>query len=119
MENSNKKTFNLVEAVIKGIEEKKGNNILTLKFTPEISSICDYFIICDAQTDRQVKAISESVVEVVQNEIGIKPRTIEGRATSQWILMDYFDVIVHIFQEETREFYALEKLWADAEKVKN
>ena len=117
MQESDKKIFNLVKTAIKAIEEKKGNNILTLKFTPEQSSICEYFIICDAQTDRQVKAICKHLVEVVREEMDVKPRTIEGLETSQWILLDYFDIIIHIFQDETREFYGLEKLWADAEKI--
>ncbi len=104
----------LVNTIYDAIDEKKGNNITIIQFTPELTTICDYFIIADADSDRQLKAIMENVEMKVKENHKLKPLHIEGEMTAQWIVLDYLDVIVHLFQPETREFYALEKLWADA-----
>ncbi len=108
----------LLKTVIQSIEDKKGNNIVSLEFTPEQSSICEYFVVCDAESERQVKAITKSVHETIQLEMKMKPTNMEGLDTANWVLLDYFDIIVHIFQRESRDFYGLEKLWADA-KITN
>ena len=110
---------NIVSSAIKGIEDTKGEEIITLKFTAEQTSLCDYFIICQANTDRQVKAIADSIEKTVREDLKKKPATIEGYNNAQWVLLDYYDVIVHVFQKEYREFYSLEKLWADAETITN
>ncbi len=81
-----------------------------------LSTIADYFVICSGASTTQVKAIEEQIEETLKKE-EIRPIGIEGRRNSQWILMDYGDVIVHIFEEATRAFYELEKLWIDAEKI--
>lgn len=118
MQTPEEKIKKLLQTTIESIEDKKGSNIVSLEFTPEQSSVCDYFVICHAESDRQVKAITKSVHENIQREIGIKPTNMEGLDTANWVLLDYFDVIVHIFQTEAREFYGLEKLWADAKIVR-
>ncbi len=109
----------LVNSIYDAIEEKKGNNITIIKFTPEITSICDYFIIADADNERQLKAIMENIETQVKQKHNLKPLHIEGEQLAQWIVLDYLDVIVHLFQPKVREFYALEKLWADAQFFKN
>jgi ribosome-associated protein len=81
-----------------------------------LSTIADYFVICSGESTTQVKAIEEQIEETLKNE-EIRPIGIEGLRNSQWILIDYGDVIVHIFEEATRAFYELEKLWIDAEKI--
>ena len=81
-----------------------------------LSTIADYFVICSGESTTQVKAIEEQIEETLKKE-EIRPIGIEGLRNSQWILMDYGDVIVHIFEEATRAFYELEKLWIDAEKI--
>ncbi len=106
----------LTEAV-KAIEEKKGNRIVSLEFTPEISSICDYFLICDASNIRQTKAIYENITERLRKNLKIKPDHVEGIENAEWILIDYIDVVIHIFLTEKREFYNLESLWADAKQT--
>ncbi len=106
---------NLVNTIYDAIEEKKGNNITIIKFTPELTTICDYFVIADADNDRQIKAIMDNVETKVKQSLNLKPLHVEGEMTAQWIVLDYLDVIVHLFQPEAREFYALEKLWADAQ----
>jgi len=81
-----------------------------------LSTIADYFVICSGESTTQVKAIEEQIEETFKKD-EIRPIGIEGLRNSQWILMDYGDVIVHIFEEATRAFYELEKLWIDAEKI--
>ena len=91
---------------------KKGFDVKILK-VEEISSICDYFVIVSGEADVQVKAISNSIEDGLFEE-GHKPFHREGAKEGHWILLDYLDVVVHIFHEPTRQFYALEKLWGDA-----
>lgn len=105
----------LKDAIIKGMQEKKGNQIKVLDLRKLKSSMADYFIICHASSDKQVSAIADSVEEFSRKLAGEKPLHIEGFESAEWILMDYFDIVVHIFQEEKREFYAIEELWGDAE----
>ncbi len=81
-----------------------------------LTQIADYFVICTGESTTQVKAIEEQIEEKLQ-QAGMKPRGIEGLKKSVWILMDYGDVIVHIFEEQTRSFYELDKLWIDAKKI--
>jgi ribosome-associated protein len=105
----------LNDAIIKGMQEKKGNQIKVLDLRKLKSSMADYFIICHASSDKQVSAIADSVEEFSRKLAGEKPLHIEGIESAEWILMDYFDVVVHVFLEEKREFYAIEELWGDAE----
>jgi ribosome-associated protein len=91
---------------------KKGYDIKILKLK-SLSSVCDYFVIVSGDVDVQVKAIAEAIMEGLA-EKGIKPWHREGVRGGKWILLDYVDVVVHIFQKSTREFYALERLWGDA-----
>ena len=91
--------------------DKKAKNLIILK-VKELSSFTDYFIICSGTSDRQVKGIAASIEETLKKS-GIQPLGIEGQNTGNWILMDYGDVIIHIFYEPTREFYDIERLWSD------
>ena len=81
-----------------------------------IVSYTDYFVICSGNTERQTKAIHDAIHEQLKKEHGLLPRRVEGLAEARWILMDYLDVIVHVFTPETREFYRLEQLWGEAPK---
>ncbi|NWF76091.1 MAG: ribosome silencing factor [Nitrospirae bacterium] len=92
--------------------DKKAKDIIILDLKG-LTTIADYFVICSGESTTQVKAITEKIEEVF-NVFNIKPLGIEGLSYSHWVLMDYGDVIVHIFEEETRSFYELEKLWIDA-----
>lgn len=85
-------------------------NILNLK---KLTSITDYFVICSGSTDIQVKAIADAITDGLKKEA--RPWHIEGYSNLQWVLLDYVDVVVHVFQNEIREYYDLERLWADAE----
>ena len=105
----------LADIIVKGIQEKKGKDITIMNLTNVHNSMFDYFIICNGTSRPQTEAIADSVQEEVKKAIGANPRFKEGFINSEWILLDYFDVVVHIFQKEARAFYQLEKLWADAD----
>ncbi len=107
----------LVDAVVEGIQEKKGVNIVILDMTKLENTICQYFVICDGDSNIHVDAVAESVNEYVRKKLNDRPVHIEGKENAEWILIDYVDVIVHIFQRSTREFYNLEELWADAKRT--
>ena len=104
----------LLESVIKGIFEKKGQNVLKIDLMKLENRITDYFVICHASSGTQVSAICDSVEDTVRINAGEKPLHIEGLDNCFWVLLDYGNVIVHVFLEEYRKFYSLESLWADA-----
>jgi ribosome-associated protein len=104
----------LLSSIIKGIHEKKGQNVLKVDLRKLGSRIADFFIVCHASSDPQVNAICDSVEETVRKETGEKPLRIEGLENCFWVLIDYGNVVVHIFIEKYRSFYSLESLWADA-----
>jgi ribosome-associated protein len=100
-------------AVIAGYaDDKKAQSIVALDLRGVID-YTDYFVICSGGTDRQVKAIVDGIHVGCKAELGILPRRVEGIPGSQWVLMDYLDVVVHVFVPEVREFYALERLWGE------
>ncbi len=92
--------------------DKKGSGLLVLNLS-EISSFADYFVICSATSDRQAQAIADAIEERLR-AAGRRPISVEGYAASRWILLDYGEVLFHVFLEESRRFYALERLWGDA-----
>lgn len=110
-----KESTSISEFVIHGIQEKKGNEIVRLDLRNINSSIADYFVICHAESSTQIKAIAQSVEEEVFKALKIEPWRKEGLQESEWIILDYVDVVVHIFKTDKREFYGIEDLWGDAE----
>ena len=110
-----KSVENMVKAMYDAIDDKLGQDTAILNIG-KVSSLCDYFVITSASSSRQVKAIADSV-EDAMTELGLEPRGKEGREMQNWILLDYGDVMVHVFDEENRAFYNLEKLWKDAPYV--
>ncbi len=105
---------NLISVIIKGIDDVKGEDIQLLDLREIDNTVCDYFIICSGNSNTQVNAISGSVQKVVSKELKDKPWHVEGQNNSEWVLMDYVNVVVHIFQKHVREFYDIESLWGDA-----
>lgn len=103
--------------IVEGIRQKKGKAIVTINFKNIENAITDYFVICHGTSTAQVDAIAENIPDYVRKEIGVKPWHSEGRTNSEWVLLDYIDVVVHIFLDTSRDFYKIEKLWADAEVV--
>ena len=107
-------TDDLISVIIQGIEEVKGENIQLLDLRDIENTVCDYFIICSGNSNTQVKAISGSIQKKVSKQVKDKPWHIEGENNAEWILMDYVNVAVHIFQKQIRDFYDIESLWGDA-----
>lgn len=96
--------------------DKKATN-LDILAVAELTSIADYFVICSATNERQAQAIADNVAELLRSEMNVKPLLIEGTTPGRWVLLDFGDFIVHIFTEEVRRFYGLERLWGDAPNV--
>ncbi|MDQ3050014.1 MAG: ribosome silencing factor [Bacteroidota bacterium] len=105
----------LVNAVITGIKEKKGHEIIVMDLKPTGTALADYFIICHGDSHTQVDALARSVEEEVQELTGERPVFKEGHQNAEWILLDYIHVVVHVFLIEQRDFYGIERFWADAE----
>ena len=108
----------LIASIIKGIDEVKGDDIQLLDLREIENTVCDYFIVCSGNSNTQVNAISSSVQKTVSKEIKDKAWHIEGRENSEWILMDYVNVVVHVFQTKFRGHYDIENLWGDAKITK-
>lgn len=108
-------TIEKLKLIIRAAEDKKAEDITVLDLK-NLSSIADYFIICTAVTNTQVRAVVDHIEESLGKK-GLHPARIEGYTVSEWVLMDYIDVIVHVFQPEVREYYALERLWIDAPRI--
>ena len=104
----------LLANIIKGIEEVKGNDIDILDLREIDTAVCDYFIICNGNSNTQVNAIVNSIQKLVSKELKDKPWHVEGTDNGEWVLMDYVNIVVHVFQKQIREFYNIEGLWGDA-----
>lgn len=107
----------LIATILKGIEEVKGKNIDILDLRDIENTVCDYFLICNGTSNTQVTAIVNSVQKTVSKDIREKPWHIEGLDNAEWVLMDYVNVVVHVFQKHIREFYDIESLWGDAKMI--
>lgn len=104
----------LANLVVHGMQEKKANRIMMLDLRQTPNAFCDFFVICSATSDKQIEAIAESVDKEIYKAIDEDPISKEGNAKNGWVLMDYFNVIVHVFLEEKRQKIGLEELWGDA-----
>ncbi len=111
----------LLANIIKGIEEVKGNDIDILDLREIDNSACDYFVICNGTSNTQVNAIVNSIQKTVSKELKDKPWHVEGSENAEWVLMDYVNIVVHVFQTHIREYYDIESLWGDAKitSIKN
>ena len=107
----------LVNAIVAGIQEVKGKDIVHLDLRDVPNTVCDHFIICHGDSATQVEAINGSVQKFAKEQAGEKPWHTEGERNSEWILMDFVNVVVHIFHRDKRSFYALEDLWGDAART--
>jgi len=104
----------LIALILQGIEEIKGHNIDILDLREIENTVCDYFIICDGTSNTQVNAIVNSVQKTVSKAIQDKPWHVEGSDNAEWVLLDYVNVVVHVFQKHIRDYYDIEGLWGDA-----
>ncbi|MDP4680429.1 MAG: ribosome silencing factor [Cyclobacteriaceae bacterium] len=108
------KSESLCDLVVRGMTEKKGTDIRVLDLRKVKNAIADFFVICSANSDSQIDAISDSVELEVFKATQNKPWKSEGQVNKEWILIDYVDVVAHVFKKDKREFYCLEELWGDA-----
>ena len=108
----------LITEIIKGIEDVKGDKISIIDLREIENTVCDYFILCEGNSNTQISAIAGSVQKLVSKSLKDKPWHVEGESNAEWILIDYVNVVVHVFQKQVREFYNLEGLWGDG-KITN
>lgn len=108
-------TTSLLDAIVQGMQDKKGKNITVINLGGLEQRVADYFVICDADSGTHVSAIADSLEESAMKKTGEKPYHSEGYQNAEWILVDYVNIVAHVFMRETREFYNIEALWADGE----
>jgi len=117
MLNNNDNASSLIDEIIKGIENVKGEEIQVMDLNNIENTPCKYFIICSGNSNTQVMAIVNSIIKKVSKKIQEKPLHTEGLEAAEWVLIDYINVVVHVFQRKTREFYKIEELWGDAKST--
>ncbi|MBR5053380.1 MAG: ribosome silencing factor [Bacteroidaceae bacterium] len=110
-----KKKNELVEAIVEGLQDKKGRDIVVADLTGIPDAVCHYFVICSGGSPQQVQALAHSVGDTCREKVAAKPIAVSGLHNSLWVAMDFAEVIVHIFLPELRSFYDIEHLWADAD----
>jgi ribosome-associated protein len=109
----------LLASIIEGIHRRKGKDVVSLDLSKIENSVCKHFVICHGDSNTQVDAIADSVIDTVIEATGEKVWHKEGKSNATWVLLDYADIVVHIFQKSYRDFYKLEDLWADAKLSKH
>ena len=117
MANKKKRETQLVDEIILGIENVKGENIHQLDLRELDNTPCDFFIVCSGNSNTQVSAIVNSVQKTVSKALHEKPFHTEGLDNAEWVLIDYVSVVVHVFQNQTRDYYNIEELWGDAKST--
>ena len=104
----------LLQKIVEGVQERKGKRIVSIDLTGIDGVLYDYFVICEGDSNTHVSSIAESVEDYLIDEVRVKPLASDGFENAQWIVFDYGNIMVHIFQREARNFYSLETLWSDA-----
>ena len=107
----------LSEIIVKGMQEKKATDIVVMDLRKVRNAVADFFVICSGNSDKQLDAIADSVDEEVFKALKENPWHTEGKNNKEWMLLDYIDVVAHVFRKDRRDFYALERLWGDADIV--
>ncbi len=105
----------LAGLVVKGMQERKALDVVVMDLRNVKNAFADFFVVCSGTSDTQIDAIGDSVDKEVWEATRLHPKSTEGKANREWILLDYYDVVVHVFKKDRREFYKLEDLWGDAE----
>ena len=107
----------LSDVIVKGMQEKKATDIVVLDLRKVKNAVADFFVVSSGNSDKQLDAITDSIDEQVYKELKENPWHVEGKNNKEWMLLDYIDVVAHVFRKDRRDFYALEKLWGDAEII--
>ena len=105
----------LSDVIVKGMQEKKAADIVVMDLRKIKNAVADFFVICSGSSDKQLDAISDSIDAEVFKTLKENPRHTEGKNNKEWMLLDYIDVVAHVFRKDKRDFYALERLWGDAD----
>lgn len=105
----------MIESIIKGILEKKGHEVVCIDLSQIANAVCSYFIICHGDSNTQVNAIAESVEKETTEQLQCRPYAVEGTSNAEWVVLDYGDAVVHVFQKSFRSRYKLEDLWGDGQ----
>ena len=113
------KNSKIFKTIISAIQQKKGENIVSLDLRKIPEAVADFFIVCEASSNVQVKAIADAVEEEVKQKCEELPYRHEGYQALQWVLIDYVNIVVHVFQQENRKFYKLEEMWNDADRMEH
>lgn len=106
----------LCEVIVEGIKDNKGKDIVVIDLRSVENAVTDFFVICTGDSSTQIDGIAQSTIRLTRKEVQERPWHQEGKGTSEWVLLDYVSVVVHIFSQEQRDFYELEDLWADGVK---
>ena len=114
---TNSESTQLCEAIVEGMKENKANDIVVLDLRNLESAVCDYFVLCSGDSTTHVDGISNSVSRFVRKSIQEKPWHVEGKTNSDWVLLDYINVVGHVFYKDSRGFYDIEELWSDADRT--
>lgn len=114
---TNSESTQLCEAIVEGMKENKANDIVVLDLRHLDSAVCDYFVLCSGDSTTHVDGISNAVTKFVRKSIHEKPWHVEGKTNSDWILLDYINVVGHVFYKDSRGFYDIEELWSDADRT--
>ena len=117
MVNKEESVNNLLEEIIRGIENVKGEDIQQMDLREIENTPCEFFVICSANSNTQVTAVVNSIQKTVSKALQEKPFHTEGLEVAEWVLIDYVNIVVHVFQKQTREFYNIEELWGDAKST--
>ena len=107
----------LAVTVVQGMREKKARNIVSLDLRHIPNTVCDFFVICSGDSNTHVDGIAGSVQEMTRKQLNDRPWHVEGMGNSEWVLLDYVNVVVHVFQREPRDYYSIERLWADVPRL--
>lgn len=110
------KNSKILKAITHAIREKKGENVILMDLRRVEEAVSDFFIVCEATSTVQVRAIADNVEEYLKKQLGETPYRHEGKQTAHWVLIDYVNVVVHVMQPEARKFYKLEEMWSDGEQ---
>ena len=107
----------LCKFIVEGMQEKKALDIVTMDLRAVENAIADFFVICTGNSDTQIDAICDSIIETVLKNTNTHPWHLEGKSNKEWILLDYVEVVAHVFRTDRRDYYAIEELWADAQST--
>jgi ribosome-associated protein len=107
----------LSNVIVRGMQEKKAGDIVVMDLRKLKNAVADFFVVCSGNSDKQIDAIADSIDEEVSKSIKENPWHVEGKNNKEWMLLDYINVVAHVFKKDRREFYAIERLWGDAEII--